>query len=599
MNAQALAILQNTFGYKNFRGHQAAIVDALAMGKSALVLMSTGAGKSLCYQVPALMRKGTGIVISPLIALMQNQVMALKELGIKAAFLNSSLSASEAIKVEHKLIKGELDLLYVAPERLMMKSFLELLEKCELALFAIDEAHCVSQWGHDFRPEYLELSILAKKFPDVPRIALTATADLTTKNEIIKNLSLKDAEIFSSSFDRPNIRYTIVEKNNPKKQLLNFLKAEHAEDSGIIYCLSRKGVDELSSWLNAEGLKALPYHAGLSAIVREKNQEKFLHDEGVIMVATIAFGMGIDKPNIRFVAHVNMPKSIEAYYQETGRAGRDGLFANAWLCYGLQDVIIHRQMAEKSTAETEIKRREQRKLDALLGLCETTSCRRLTLLNYFGETYDKSCNNCDTCLDPVDKWNASTAAKLALSCIYRTGQRFGVAHLIDVLRGSETPKIHNFSHHLLSVFSLGKEYKPAVWQSIFRQLIAMALIHVDLDSFGALKLTKECGPILRGEKELWLRNIRESDKKAKTLTPKTVKSEQRPLSDLFNRLKAIRLKLAKEHKVPPYVIFHDKTLFELSEKKPQSMDEMSELYGVGKQKLQKYGEHFLEALRDG
>jgi ATP-dependent DNA helicase RecQ len=590
--ANAQSILENIFGYKSFRKEQKAIIETLISGKNALVLMSTGAGKSLCYQIPALVREGTAIIVSPLIALMHNQVTALCELGVKAAFLNSSLTARKAAQVLDDLEQKRLDLLYVAPERLMMPGFLDTLKKCKLALFAIDEAHCVSQWGHDFRPEYLELGILAKEFPSVPRVALTATADKLTQNEIIEKLNLKDAEVFCSSFDRPNIRYTIVEKSNPKKQLLHFLKTEHQNDSGIVYCLSRKAVDETAEWLKGEGLKALPYHAGLSPLVREKNQQQFLHEENIIMVATIAFGMGIDKPNIRFVAHLDMPKSIEAYYQETGRAGRDGLFAHAWLLYGLKDVIIHRHMAESSTAEPEIKRREQRKLEALLGLCETTSCRRITLLNYFGESYEKPCQNCDTCLNPSASFDATLPVKMALSAIYRTGQRFGVAHLIDVLLGKETDKIFGFGHHKLSVFGVGKEYKAESWRSIFRQLIAMGIIKVEMESFGSLKLTKESGPILRGEKELWLR----ATKSGKNKTTKT-KVAHRPETDLFNRLRALRLALAKEHGVPPYVIFHDRTLFEISESRPKTLEEMGELNGVGVQKLAKYGEKFLEALR--
>lgn len=586
----AQSILKTVFGFREFRGHQAEIVETVAKGQNALVLMATGGGKSLCYQVPALLRKGTAIVISPLIALMHNQVMALKESGVRADFLNSSLSSMDAERVFYNLSRGKLDLLYVSPERLMMPHFLPMLENIEIALFAIDEAHCVSQWGHDFRPEYLKLGILAEKFSHIPRIALTATADQQTRQEIIEKLELKDAKIFASGFDRPNISYTIVEKNNPKKQVIHYIETKHKDDSGIVYCLSRKSVDELAQTLQGAGILALPYHAGLSRHEREKNQHRFLHEEKVVIVATIAFGMGIDKPDVRFVAHIDLPKSIEAYYQETGRAGRDGLPADAWLAYGLQDVIIHRQMNEDGKASPEIKRREQRKLDALLGLCETTSCRRQVLLHYFGEHYENACQNCDTCLSPVSTWEASHEAKLAFSSIYRTGQRFGVAHLIDVLQGKSTDKIIGFSHHKLKLFGLGKDHKAPVWRSIFRQLIAMRLIHVEIEAYGALKLTKECASILRDEKKIWLRTLAVGKKPAKKVDKATVPN------DLFHHLRAVRYSLAQEQGVPPYVIFHDKTLFEIAQAKPKTIDELKGLHGVGTQKLAKYGEVFLKAI---
>lgn len=595
--SHAQSILQSVFGFASFRGQQADIINAVIEGHHVLALMSTGAGKSLCYQVPALIRPGVGIVISPLIALMHNQVTALKQLGIKAAFLNSSLTPSEAARIEQELKAGKLDLLYVAPERMMTPNFQQLLESIPIALFAIDEAHCVSQWGHDFRPEYLKLNMLAEKFPAVPRMALTATADNITQREIIENLRLKDAKIFISGFDRPNIKYRVLEKNQPKKQLLSFIKNEHEGDAGIVYCLSRRGVDELCLWLNDQRIKALPYHAGLSKLTREQNQQQFLHEEGIVMVATIAFGMGIDKPNVRFVAHLNMPKSIEAYYQETGRAGRDGLPAEALLLYGLQDVIIHRQMAESSNAPLEIKRLEQRKLDALLGFCETTACRRQILLHYFGDTYEKPCGNCDTCLSPIAVWDGTKAAQMALSCVYRTRQIFGVAHLIDVLLGKNTQKVLQFGHHKLSVFGLGQEYGAQDWRSIFRQLIAMRLIRVEMESFGALKLTNECSPILRGETKLMLRTMAKKSNKETSKTPRNTTQKTNANPELLTTLKNVRLKLAKEYSVPPYVIFHDRTLLEICEHKPRQLEDLRGLYGVGEQKLTKYGQPFLEAVQ--
>lgn len=598
MEQRALTVLQTIFGYRAFRGHQAEIICAVSNGENALLLMSTGAGKSLCYQIPALLRQGVGIVVSPLIALMHNQVMALKELGIKAAFLNSTLSSHEVSVVEDRLLKGELDLLYVAPERLMMPSFFKLLERCELALFAIDEAHCVSQWGHDFRPEYLELGALATTFPEVPRIALTATADQITRQEIIKNLHLENGKVFIGGFDRPNIRYRIVEKNNPKKQLLSFLR-EYPGESGITYCLSRREVDDLTSWLNQEGVKALSYHAGLSAQAREQHQERFLHEDAIVMVATIAFGMGIDKPDVRFVAHMGLPRSIEAYYQETGRAGRDGQPAEAWCAYGLQDVIIQRQMIEKSTANEEIKRLEQKKLDALLGFCEAITCRRQILLHYFGEAYDKPCQNCDTCLNPSSSFDATVAAQLALSAVYRTGQIFGVAHLIDVLLGKETEKIIKFDHHRLGIFGRGKEHSALMWRSIFRQLIAMRFIHVEMATYGSLKLTKSSIPVLRGEQQILLRMLAAKSKGAKNRTARIDKvAPIQAEGALYEALKNIRQKLAKAQGVPSYVIFHDRTLQEIAARHPRHLDDLRGVYGIGEQKLAKYGEEFLTAVRD-
>lgn len=593
----AQAILQRVFGYSEFRGHQGAIIEHLINGQDALVLMPTGGGKSLCYQIPALAREGVGIVVSPLIALMQDQVDALLQLGVKAAFLNSSLDAKEAWKIEQQVIKGELDLLYVAPERLMTPRFLQLLEQINIALFAIDEAHCVSQWGHDFRPEYVQLSILHERFPYVPRIALTATADEPTRREIIEQLGLTRARQFTSSFDRPNIRYRIVQKQNPRDQLHFFLANEHKGDAGIVYCLSRKRVEETAEWLSSKGWDALPYHAGLSTKLRQKHQQRFIREEGCIIVATVAFGMGIDKPNVRFVAHLDLPKSMEGYYQETGRGGRDGLAANAWLSYGLGDVITLRQMLDTSEADEQHKRLERRKLDALLGYCETTLCRRQVMLHYFGEAYTAPCNNCDNCLEPVATWDGKIAAQMALSCAYRTGQRFGVKHLIDVLLGKMTPQIERYQHDKVSTFGIGQAYSQLQWQSIYRQLVAANLLTVDMSGFGSLKLTEKCQPLLRGEQTIALRNDPERARKKPKLSAKQAQKNSPALDDaLWIALKNKRLELAREQGVPPYIIFHDSSLIEIHEKKPKTLDEFATISGVGQSKLQRYGDAFIEVI---
>ncbi|MGH8741202.1 MAG: DNA helicase RecQ, partial [Burkholderiales bacterium] len=500
----ALHLLNTVFGHPAFRGAQEEIVGHVAGGGDALVLMPTGGGKSLCYQLPALLREGTALVISPLIALMQDQVAALKQLGVRAAFLNSSLDARNAQAVEREFISGKLDLLYVAPERLLMPRMLELLSQTKLALFAIDEAHCVSQWGHDFRPEYLQLSILHQRFPRVPRIALTATADPQTRGEIIRRLALEEAQVFISSFDRPNIRYTIVDKNEPREQLLRFVREEHAGEAGIVYCLSRKKVDETAAWLAGEGLRALPYHAGMDAAARSAHQERFQREAGTIIVATIAFGMGIDKPDVRFVAHLDLPKSVEGYYQETGRAGRDGLSADAWMTYGLGDVVQLRRLIEQSEGSEEFRRISFAKLDALLGLCETAGCRRVRLLDYFGEAA-RPCGNCDTCLEPPETWDATEASRKALSAIYRTGQRFGAVHLIDVLRGKATDRVAQWDHDKLAVFGIGAELDEPTWRNVFRQLVALGYARPDHDSFGALRLTGASRPVLRGEQAVEMR----------------------------------------------------------------------------------------------
>jgi len=598
-------VLHDVFGYAEFRGAQQAIVEHVVAGGDALVLMPTGGGKSLCYQLPALLRTGVGIVVSPLIALMQDQVDALKQLGVSAAFLNSSLEAGTAREVFQQLLKGELKLLYVAPERLMTDSFLDLLERLRqesrIALFAIDEAHCVSQWGHDFRPEYRALTVLHERFPGVPRIALTATADAPTRREIVERLALEQAQQFVSSFDRPNIRYRVTQKNNARQQLQAFMESEHPDDAGIVYCLSRKKVEETAGWLKEQGWDALPYHAGLDAATRNANQRRFLRDEGVIMVATVAFGMGIDKPNVRFVAHLDLPKSMEGYYQETGRAGRDGLPASAWMTYGLGDVVSMRQMLLSGDAPEERKRVELQKLDALLGYCESTTCRHQTLLRYFGEEYPGDCNECDNCLSPVDKWDATQAAQMALSCVYRTGQRFGVAHLIDVLLGKQTAKIEQFNHGHLSTFGIGKELSQQQWSSVYRQLVAAGYISVDMEAYGGLKLAGAARSVLRGEQEVWLRRDADPVKHKAQRAGRNAKSREpfAGASDdpLWIALKAKRTELAREQGVPPYVIFHDSTLMGIHEFRPGSLAELGKISGVGQSKLAKYGDAFLQVVR--
>ena len=591
----ALDILQYTFGYPSFRGPQETIIQTVIDGGDALVLMPTGGGKSLCYQIPALARVGCGIVISPLIALMQDQVNAMRELGVRASFLNSTLDASTAAEVERALTEGELDLLYIAPERLTQSRTLDLLKRCEIALFAIDEAHCVSQWGHDFRADYLELSLLHEQFPHVPRIALTATADEQSRLEIAARLHLEDAARFVVGFDRPNIRYRIGLKHNARQQLVAFLKAEHPNDAGIVYCLSRKKTEETASWLATQGFTALPYHAGLPAEERAAHQARFLREEAIVMVATIAFGMGIDKPDVRFVAHLDLPKTIEAYYQETGRAGRDGAPANAWMIYGLQDVIKLRQMMQSSQGSEQHKRIEQHRLNAMLGLCEITSCRRQALLAYFGETYPEPCGNCDGCLEPARTWDATEACRMALSAVARTGERFGVNHLIDVLKGKETDKIWQFEHHHLPTFGVGDALDNNQWRSVFRQLVGRGYLSVDLQGFGALKLQERCRPLLRGECEIALR-LDQKQKVAKRQT-KTPLPEDINVG-LWEALRDCRRELAEEQGVPPYVIFHDSTLVEMCSVVPKTLDDFSKLSGVGERKLMKYGEAFLAAIRN-
>ena len=597
----ACTVLKDVFGYRAFRGPQADIVDHVTGGGDCLVLMPTGGGKSLCYQIPALLRAGTGIVVSPLIALMQDQVAALLEAGVRAAFLNSTLTSEAALAVERGLLAGDFDLLYVAPERLLTPRFMQLLAKLRaangLALFAIDEAHCVAQWGHDFRPEYIELCVLHERFPDVPRIALTATADQQTRDEIITRLGLDQARTFVASFDRPNIRYRIVEKANAKAQLLAFLRSEHPVDAGIVYCLSRRKVEETAAWLVEQGLNALPYHAGMDTATRTRHQARFLREDGIIMVATIAFGMGIDKPDVRFVAHLDLPKSVEGYYQETGRAGRDGAPADAWMAYGLADVVNHRRMIEASDAADQFKRVAGAKLDALLGLCEATTCRRVRLLAYFGEA-STLCGNCDTCLEPPVVWDGTVAARKALSCAFRCGQRFGAGHLIDVLLGNVTDRVVQWGHSAVSTFGIGKELDKKQWQAVYRQLVAQGVLAVDHAGYGALKLTALSRAVLTGGEPVHLRQLQEK-RRVRSMAKGSGAAAQLDASaqERWERLRNWRAAIAKEHGVPAYVVFHDATLTELARVCPSTTDALSRISGVGARKLERYGADLLALLR--
>ncbi|MDA9285806.1 DNA helicase RecQ [Pseudomonadales bacterium] len=590
----ALTVLKQTFGFTEFRPPQDEIIHRLIGGGDAMVIMPTGGGKSLCYQIPAIVRPGCGVVISPLIALMQNQVDALTELGVRANFLNSTLDRDAAQAIEQALLDGQLDLLYIAPERLVQPQMLALLKRAHISLFAIDEAHCVSQWGHDFRVDYLQLHLLHTEFPDVPRIALTATADTRTREEIIQRLDLGAAGHFFAGFDRPNIRYTIALKQNPRAQLLRFLKDAHPKDAGIIYCLSRKKTEETATWLQGQGFNALPYHAGLPTEKRALHQTRFLREESVIVVATIAFGMGIDKPDVRFVAHLDLPKTIESYYQETGRAGRDGTPADAWMIYGLQDVIKLRQMMEGSDGSEEFKRLEQHRLNAMLGLCEITTCRRHALLAYFDEESPPRCDNCDTCLHPVSTWDATDACRRALSAVFRTGQRFGVNHVIDVLRGTTTVKVTQFEHQQLPVFGIGTELDANQWRSVFRQLVARGLLSVNMEAFGALQLEEKSRPILKGEVTIELRrDLKTTVARQQTRTPIDNDIDVA----LWEALRECRRSLAEEQGVPPYIIFSNNTLQAMAEQAPQTIEAFSQLSGVGERKRDKYGPAFLEVLR--
>jgi ATP-dependent DNA helicase RecQ len=601
----ALSVLHSVFGLTGFRGAQGEIVQHVTAGGNCLVLMPTGGGKSLCYQLPSLLREGCGIVVSPLIALMRDQVAGLIESGVNAAALNSTLTLQEASEVERRLIAGDIDLLYVAPERLVTPRCISLLAQAKVALFAIDEAHCVSQWGHDFRPEYVALSVIAERFPDVPRIALTATADELTRKEIVERLQLTGSPQFVSSFDRPNIRYEIVDKRNSVAQLKEFIRERHAGDAGVVYCLSRNRVEEVAAALSDAGIPALPYHAGLDSSVRSRNQDRFLNEDGIVIVATIAFGMGIDKPDVRFVAHLDLPKSIEAYYQETGRAGRDGKPSAAWMAYGLSDIVQQRRMIDESGASDEFKRVSIGKLDALVGLAESAHCRRKRLLAYFGETIGETCGNCDNCLTPPQMRDGKVLAQKLLSCVYRTGQRFGAMHLIDVLVGRLTEKVTQFGHDKLSVFGVGRELNEKQWRTVLRQLVAMGHLQSDSEAFGALKLTESSRSVLRGETDVWLREeapgtrIRASRAKSRRGDPAAVPEAAQGDVDpgLRARLRAWRSDVARERGVPAYVVLHDSTIDGIVRAWPTTLDELRNVAGIGDKKLEHYGDELLRLIR--
>ena len=598
---KAQEILQKTFGYSDFRHNQNDIIKQLLNGGDAFVLMPTGGGKSLCYQIPAMVRDGVGVIVSPLIALMQDQVDALQQLGIKAAFLNSTMTGFEQQEVEEMLLRGELQMLYVAPERVLSPQTLNLLKQCKIALFAIDEAHCVSQWGHDFRPEYQRLSALPEQFPNVPRIALTATADNRTRTEIIQQLKLDNAGVYVNSFDRPNITYTIAEGQNARDKLFKFINSKHEGKAGIVYCLSRKKVESTAEWLSSKGLTALPYHAGLPVEVRANNQKRFLREESIIIVATIAFGMGIDKPNVRFVAHLSLPKNIEAYYQETGRAGRDGDSADAWMSYGLQDVIFLRQMMMDSNGSEEYKRLSNQKLDAMLGLCEMASCRRQAILSYFDEDMKEPCGNCDNCLNPPETWDATEDAQKALSTVYRTGQRFGVAYLIKVLLGKSDDRIVQFGHDKVSTWGIGENLKNNEWSSLFRQLISQGFLNTNSE-YGGVELTEKSRPLLRGEESLIARKYRKPEKYASTSGSgkgRKLKAELRAIDEeLFEALRECRTELANEQGVPSFVIFSDASLIEMAKIRPHTDETFKYINGVGDMKLERYGEQFMDVIRE-
>lgn len=594
-----LSVLKRVYGYSAFRGRQAEVVSHVVSGGDAVVLFPTGAGKSLCFQVPALCRPGVGVVVSPLIALMRDQVEALKGLGVRAAALNSTLSRDEYVEIRRALDRGELDFLYVTPERTATPGFVEMMQGVEIALFAIDEAHCVSQWGHDFRPEYRELGKLADLFPGVPRLALTATADPHTREDIIERLRLTEAEVFTTSFDRPNIAYEIVERDQPRQQLLRFL-SRHKGSSGIVYCLSRAKVEEIATWLDEQGIRALPYHAGMDRALRDANQDAFLKEEDLCLVATVAFGMGIDKPNVRYVAHLDLPGSVEAYYQETGRAGRDGLPSEVWMAYGMADVIQRGRMIDEGGAADDIKRVERAKLNALLAICETPGCRRQAILKHFGEAHSGQCGNCDTCLKPVETWDGLDAAIKALAAIYRTGERFGTGHLIDVLMGTENEKTLRFGHCDMPVFGAGKDLSSKTWQSVYRQLLAAGYIRVDHTAYGALTLDESARAVFKREVDVRFRKDRPTTGKAARAQSSRTAQAKAGLDQadqaLFEALRTRRMELAKEQGVPPYVVFPDTTLIALATERPMDEDEMLGISGIGQSKLERYGEAFLEVI---
>ncbi len=598
--------LKTVFGYDDFRPMQEAIIRRVLAGGDALVVMPTGGGKSLCYQLPAILQDGVALVVSPLISLMQDQIDALLQLGVRAAALNSSMTRPQQHAVERRFASDDLDLLYVAPERLTTPAFLDQLANARIGLLAIDEAHCISQWGHDFRPEYLRLEEIRERFPDVPCIAVTATADQPTQRDVLERLQMRSEDLVVTGFDRPNIRFAVELKRNTKEQLRRFFERDHANDAGIVYCLSRRKVEEIAAWLNGEGRKAVPYHAGLSAAEREENQQRFLREENLIVVATVAFGMGIDKPNVRFVVHVNVPKNLEGYYQEVGRAGRDGLPADALMLYGLSDTVLLRRFIEESEAEDRHKWALHHKLNAIVGYCETAECRRRVLLTYFGEEIvagGSGCGNCDTCLNPVGSWDGTVAAQKVLSCMYRTGQRFGSGHVIDVLRGSDTEKVRRFGHDRVSTFGIGSDRSVAEWRSIIRQLVAADIVRVDVSGYGGLKLTEDGGTVLKGNRTVRLREDPTPRKAAKKKRARRAAGtgNGRPASPedeaLFDRLRDLRLTLSRTQEVPPYVIFHDSTLAAMARRRPATLTDFADLPGVGEVKLNRYGEVFLEAIR--
>ncbi len=594
MDNNARNILRQVFGYDHFRDRQESIIDAAIAGRDSLVLMPTGGGKSLCYQIPALVRPGAGLVVSPLIALMQDQVNTLRQLGVRAEFLNSTLTRRQKQDVAARMNGGGTDLIYIAPERLSQPGTLDWLSRCRISLIAIDEAHCVSQWGHDFRPDYLSLGQLGGCFPDVPRMALTATATPATRRQILQNLQLREPAVYVSSFDRPNIRYSVAPKLNAKNQLLRFLE-NHRTDCGIVYCLSRKKVESTAVWLNQCGFSALPYHAGLPDSERAENQSRFLFEDNLVMVATIAFGMGIDKPDVRFVAHLDLPGSIESYYQETGRAGRDGQPSDAWMVYGLSDVVQRGQMLERSDADEIHKRNERSKLDSLLGWCEVTQCRRSSLLEYFGEKRPGPCGNCDTCLDPPKTRHGTEIAQKLLSCIYRTGQRFGALHLIDVLRGRDTEKIRQHGHQRLSTFGIGADLSQNQWRSVIRQLIVHGFLVSDAERFGALRFTGTTRSLLKGDVDLMLREDVSQQATARKTKVKTDVGEED--QELWEALRACRKRLAEQYGIPPYMVFHDSTLKEIMQRKPARREELLDISGIGHAKLEKFGNEFLKVVR--